>query len=197
MFNRLKYNQSEGLLVDPKLGPPGRWKWHTLNDPPVLQQVFVNTRMHDRDVELIAKPDKTEDPSESCYKHPQQEMLSIELDNFVKEKATKLLQKFKPFQIRMKAVKLNEQFSLKIFDQANINLVFRDGATSLKINLGRLLKSDEIIDTETSDMADVATPYDKKPARSGSVENIQRLLRTVRNKVRTQNDFAMKVTGQF
>lgn len=181
--------------MDPKLGPPGKWKWHTLNDPPVLQQVFVNDRMHDSDLELVPKPDKTEDPNEGFRKHPQQDMLTIELDNFVKEKATKLLQKFKPFQIRMKAVKLNEQFSLKIFDQANINLVFRDGATSLKINLGRLLKSDEIIDTETSDMADVATPYDKKPARSGSVENIQRILKTVRNKVRNSNDFVMKVTG--
>ncbi|CAH0577878.1 unnamed protein product [Chrysodeixis includens] len=193
---RLKYNQSEGLLVDPKLGPPGRWKWHTLNDPPVLQQVFVNNRMHEPDLHLVQKPKHTED-ADDFVKQTQQEMLSIELDNFLKEKATKLLQKFKPFQIRMKAVKLNEHFSLKILDQANIHLIFRDGPTTLKINLGMLLKSDEIIDTETSEMADVATPYDMKPAKSasGSVENIHKILRSVQNKMRPNPNLAMKVTG--
>ncbi|KAG6444628.1 hypothetical protein O3G_MSEX003480 [Manduca sexta] len=169
---RLKYNQSEGVVIDSKIGPPGRWKWHTLNDPPILQPAFIDTRERHPSPhiqELI----KTQKDNIVPPRDIDQNMLSIELDNFLKEKARKLLQKYKPFQIRTKVLKLNDKFSLRILDQANIYLLFRDGPTSLKLNLGMLLLNNEIIDTDTTEVSEVATPYDRRPPRTHSVADIQ------------------------
>lgn len=152
-------------------------------------------KQRDRNLELQISKANEHDATGDNGRPSHPEMLAIELDNFVKEKANKLLQKFKPFQIRMKAVKLNDHFALKILDQANIYLLFRDGATSLKLNLGMLLISDEIIDTDTSDMADVATPYDKLPPKTDSVENIQKILKTVRSgKIRSSSENSNKAS---
>lgn len=179
-FNRLKYNQSEGVLVDPTLGPPNKWKWHTLNDPPILEHVFLNPQLQIRDniIEDIGKTERPLDSNPVTRKiHP--EVLAIELENFVREKTSKLTHKFKKLEIRMKAIKLNEHFSLKILDQTAIYLIFRDGTTSLKLNLGMVLISDEIVDTDTAELTDVQTPYDRLPAKSPSVEDIQLFLKTV------------------
>uniref|UniRef100_A0A2A4JKG7 FAM194 C-terminal domain-containing protein n=1 Tax=Heliothis virescens TaxID=7102 RepID=A0A2A4JKG7_HELVI len=177
---RLKYNQTEGLLLDSKVGPPGRWKWHSLNDPPVLQQVFINEKEHDRRLERATRADRAQEGFD-FVRQVDPEMISIELDNIAKEKRSSLMKKFKPFKIRMKAVKLNNNFSLKILDQSSIILRFRDGATSMKLHLGMHLISNEIIDTDTSDMSDVSTPYDKHPAKTASLENIHTILKTVRS----------------
>ncbi|CAH1647460.1 unnamed protein product [Spodoptera littoralis] len=183
---RLKYNQSEGVLVDSTLGSPCKWKWHTLNDPPVLQHVILNPQLKVRDsiIEHIGKTERALD-SNPINKRMQPEMLAIELENFAREKTFKLTQKFKKLEIKMKAVKLNEHFSLKIIDQTTIHLYFRDGTTSLKLNLGMVLISDEIVDTDTAELTDVQTPYDRFPAKSPSVEDIQLFLKTVnlRNRV--------------
>ncbi|KAH9644155.1 hypothetical protein HF086_018376, partial [Spodoptera exigua] len=171
------YNAKEGVLVDPTLGSPSKWKWHTLNDPPVLQQVILNPHLKVRDsgIERLGKTQRALD-SNPVQKEIDPEMIAIELDNFAREKTSKLIQKYKKLEIRMKAIKLNEQFSLRIHDQATIHLFFRDGTTSLKLNLGLLLISDEIVDTDTAEMTDVSTPYDRLPAKSPSVADIQQFL---------------------
>nr|XP_021185796.2 uncharacterized protein LOC110373031 [Helicoverpa armigera] len=176
---RLKYNQTEGLLVDSKVGPPGKWKWHSLNDPPVLQQVFIDQKERDRRLERATQLDRAQEGFD-YEKSVDPEMVAIELDNFAKEKKHSLRKKFKPFKIRMKAVKLNNFFSLKILDQGSITLFFRDGATSLKLHLGMHIVSNEIIDTDTSEITDVSTPYDKRPAKTESLENIYQILQCVR-----------------
>lgn len=129
---------------------------------------------------------EVERPVDSFIKQAQTDMLQVELDNFVKEKSQKMMQAFKPFRIKMKAAKLNEQFSLKILDQSKISLIFRDGRTSLKLNLGMHLNNQEIIDTDISDATEVSTPYDKFPAKSDSVANIQSILHDIRKANRPQ-----------
>ncbi|KAJ0184030.1 hypothetical protein K1T71_000453 [Dendrolimus kikuchii] len=176
---RLKYNQSEGMVVDSKIGPPGRWKWHTLNDPPVLQPIFVDTVLKHCDpcLDNVIKNQK-DDKSDagSRLRHESTDMLTIELENFVKEKANKMLKKLKLFQFRMKVLKINNQFSLRIIDQANIYLLYRVGSISLRLNLGMILISNEIVDTETAEVSQVATPYDRNPPGSQSVADIQKIL---------------------
>lgn len=172
------------MVVDEKIGPPGRWKWHSLNDPPILQPVFIDSHVKERNscIDNLFKHQK-DDRSETSSKQvraPHDEMLAIEFDNFVKEKANKLLQKFKPFEIRMKVLKVNEQFSLRVLNQANIYLLFRDGQVSLKLNLGMLLVSSEIVGADTSDVSDVATPYDRIPPKTPSVAEIQYTLNKAR-----------------
>lgn len=162
-------------MIDEKIAPSGRWKWHTLNDPPVLKTVFINTYDNDRNscVRVLLNENK-EDPIENRAADP--EILTIELENVAREKATKLLQKFKPFQIRMKVFKINKQFSLRIIDQSNIYVLFRDSQVSLKLNLGMLLLSDEIIDSKITEVSKVATPYDTHPPVSESMAFIQNTL---------------------
>lgn len=167
--------------MDPKIGPPSKWKWHSLNDPPVLQRLLVDTCMEERDsnLERLYKTHMSHENEAAMQTH--NEMVAIELDNFVKEKTFKLKQKFRPFKIRVKTVKLNQQFSLQIIDQATIYLFYRDGLTNLKLNLGMLLQSHDIIDSVNSDVGDVSTPYDVRPAMTESVENIHKILRSVRS----------------
>ncbi|KOB73839.1 Ras-related GTP-binding protein [Operophtera brumata] len=158
------------MLPTQGLGPVSHWKWHTLNDPPVLQQVMIDTQMAHKDPNIMNL-----DPSRSGKtRHDDEEMLAIEFDNFIKEKSKKMSQTFKPFQITMKALKMNEQFSLKVLDQATVYLVFRAGTTNLKLNIGMVLDPREIVDTETSDLGDVSNNMDKLPARTDSLARLQK-----------------------
>lgn len=198
IMSRIKYNQTEGMVIDEKIGPPGRWKWHSLNEPPILQPVFIDSHDKNRNscIDDLLK-NQRDDRSDSMSKQgraPNDEMLAIEFENFVKEKADKLLQKFKPFQIRMKVLKVNDQFSLRVLDQANVYLLFRDGQVSLKLNLGMQLVSSEIVDTDTSEVSDVATPYDRFPPKTPSVAEIQHTLKNARRigKTRTTNFISEK-----
>ncbi|CAH2216677.1 jg13962 [Pararge aegeria aegeria] len=166
----LKYNQSEGLVIDKKVGPPGRWKWHALNEPPVLRPVYLDTNI-------------TEDPclrnfveETNVAKKPNQQMIAIEHEKFLKERATKKFQNYKPFEIRMKALKMNESFSLRIVKQSKINLLFRYGRNHLRQNIGMALKCDKIIDTEIIEIDDVPTPYDRQIPKSESIAAIQNVL---------------------
>ncbi|KAL4717469.1 hypothetical protein ACJJTC_000618 [Scirpophaga incertulas] len=177
---RLKYNQSEGIVIDTKIGPPCRWKWHTLNDPPVLYPMFIDKHAKlDSQINKLLNPKMREnslDDKSITTKEPNLEMVAIELDNFMKEKTDKLLQNFKPFNIQKKIFKINNQFSVKILDQSNIYLIFSDNFKEIKLNIGMQLISDEIIDTDTADVVDVATPYDWYPPKSQSIANIQNIL---------------------
>lgn len=169
LFNcRLKYNQTEGVVLDRSIGPVSHWKWHTLNDPPVLQQVMIDTQMAHKDPDIL----KLGGPVEST-RPDNEEMLAIEFDNFIKEKSKKLSQKYKPFQIKMKALKINEHFSLRVLDQATIYLIFRDGSTNLKINLGMILNHQEIVDTDTAEVGEVSNSLERFPARTDSLAALQ------------------------
>lgn len=123
-------------------------------------------------------------------------MLAIELDNFMKAKADKLLQTFKPFQIRMKTFKINNHFSLRVMDQANIHLLYRDGALTLKLNLGMILQNKEIIDSECAELSCVRTPYDRYPARSSSVQKLQNVVAAAR-RVKQPCDLSFRVDNIF
>lgn len=178
---RLKYNQTEGIIIDEKVGPQGRWKWHALNDPPVLKQVFVDTYLQERheDLDDLIKSKEIYNPVP--VKSSNTDMVMIEYENFVKEKEHKLLQKFKPFQIKMKAVKINDYFSIKIHDQACVTITFKSTPSNLRLNLGMHLINTEIVDSEISDVSEVATPYDRlRPAKTESVANIQEALNRAR-----------------
>nr|XP_034833398.1 uncharacterized protein LOC117990060 [Maniola hyperantus] len=166
---RLKYNQTEGVVLDRSIGPVSHWKWHTLNDPPVLQQVMIDTQMAHKDPDIV----KLGGPAESTTRPDNEEMLAIEFDNFIKEKSKKLSQKFKKFQIKMKALKISEHFSLRVLDQATIYLIFRDGSTNLKINLGMILDHKEIVDTDTAEVGEVSNSLERFPARTDSLAALQ------------------------
>ncbi|XP_062524615.1 uncharacterized protein LOC110384712 isoform X2 [Bombyx mori] len=167
---RLKYNQTEGVILDTKLGPVSHWKWHTLNDPPVLQKVMIDTQLAQKDPEILKIGGHADDNT----RPDNEEMLAIEFDNFIKEKSKKLSQSFKPFQIKMKALKINDNFSLKILDQATVYLIFRDGTTNLKLNIGMILDHKEIVDTDTAEVGEVSNNLERFPARTQSLAGLQR-----------------------
>ncbi|CAH1639615.1 unnamed protein product [Spodoptera littoralis] len=167
---RLKYNQTEGVVLDRGIGPVSHWKWHTLNDPPVLQQVMIDTQMAHKDPEIV----QLGSIADTRLRPDNEEMLAIEFDNFIKEKSKKLSQKFKPFQIKMKALKINEHFSLKVLDQATIYLIYRDGSTNLKLNIGMILDHQEIVDTDTAEVGEVSNSLERFPARTDSLAGLQR-----------------------
>ncbi|XP_073957766.1 uncharacterized protein isoform X2 [Choristoneura fumiferana] len=179
---RLKYNQTEGVLLDRSIGPVSQWKWHTLNDPPVLQQVMIDTQMPYKDPTIM----KLGGPGSAKKRVDNEEMLAIEFDNFIKEKSRKLTQKFKPFQIRMKALKINEYFSLRVLDQASVYLLYRDGTTNLKINMGMILDHKEIVDTDTADVGDVSNSMERLPARTDSLAILQQAVAQAQSEERSR-----------
>lgn len=82
------------------------------------------------------------------------------MNNLQREQASKMVQKYKSFQIRIKVVKINEYFTLKIINQARIYLQFRYEHVSLKLNLGMWLKNNEIVDFNVPEVSEVSTPFD-------------------------------------
>lgn len=136
----------------------------------MLQQVMIDTQMAHKDPEIL----KLGGPQETKSRPDNEEMLAIEFDNFIKEKSKKLSQKFKPFQIKMKALKINEHFSLRVLDQATIYLIFRDGSTNIKLNLGMILDHQEIVDTDTAEVGEVSNSLERFPARTDSLAGLQK-----------------------
>lgn len=168
------------MVVDEKIGPVGRWKWHNLNDPPVLMPKYVDTHLVNKAEQLDDEPTADEEDKPDIDM-----MLSIELDNFIKEKANKLLLKYKPFRIKPKFIKINDQFSLRVIDQANITLHFNDVQNYIKLNLGMSLISDNILGTEGVEVTQVMTPFDRVIPKSESVENLKKLLAAARKKYKS------------
>lgn len=147
--------------MDKNVGPLGCWKWHDLNDPPVLHQVFEEQSLdytYDCLEKLIRTSGKN-DRNSNSYTFDK-EMYTIELNSMLKETSKKTSLKYNPFEIKLKVLKLNENFTLKIVDQSKIYLLFRDSEVSLKLNLGLKLVSNEIIGIETVNYGNVVTPYD-------------------------------------
>ncbi|XP_073957769.1 uncharacterized protein isoform X2 [Choristoneura fumiferana] len=170
---RLKYNQTEGVLLDRSVGPVSHWKWHDLNDPPVLQQVMVDTQVAHKDPRIYNIHTGSGESNRTRPAKHDEDMLAIEFNNFIKEKSMKLTQNFQPYQIKMKALKLNENFSLKILDQASVYLIFRDGSSNMKVNIGMVLDHKEIVDTDTADVGDVSNSMQRFPARTDSLAVLQ------------------------
>lgn len=189
----LKYNQMEGVVLDRGLGPYSHWKWHALNDPPVLQQVMIDTHLEQKDPTILQLGGKDDKPQKV-----HDDMIAIEFDNFIKEQNKKLNKKFNAFQIKMKALKINKYFSLRILDQTKIYLSFHDGATTMKLNMGMILNSDEIIDHDTTEVGQVVTPVDRLPARTESMAGIQRSVAYAQNfeRSRTERERMLRPTVQ-
>lgn len=166
----MKYNQSEGVLLDREIGPVSHWKWHSLNDPPVLQRELVDTHMLHKDPKIEKLGKALEEPP----RQDDEDMLAIEFENYVKEKNRKSTNKMVPFQIKMKALKINENFSLKILDQASVYLLFRDKTTHLKLNLGMLLDDQEIVGTDTTDFGYISTGLERGSLHTESLAGLQR-----------------------
>ncbi|XP_060808985.1 uncharacterized protein LOC106142075 [Amyelois transitella] len=183
---RLKYNQTEGVVLDRTLGPISHWKWHTLNDPPVLQQVMIDTQLAHKDPEIL----KLGGQMDNKQRPDDEQMLAIEFDNFIKEKSAKLTQSFKPFQIKMKALKINEYFSLRVLDQATVYLIFRDGITNIKMNIGMILDHKEIVDTDTAEVGEVSNNLERLPAKTDSLAGLQKSVDDARRleRCRTERD---------
>lgn len=178
------------MLLDRSVGPVTNWKWHSLNDPPVLQQVMIDTQMPLKDPNIL----KMRGPADNRTRPDNEEMLAIEFDNFIKEKSKKLTQKFKPFQIKMKALKINDHFSLKVLDQATIYLIFRDGSANLKLNIGMVLDHKEIVDTDTAELGEVSNSMERFPARTDSLAGLQRSVAYARRyeRMRTERECKLR-----
>lgn len=166
----MKYNQTEGVNLDRSIGPISHWKWHDLNEPALLKKVMVDTYLPHKESEIL----KLGGPPLEKNNTDEEQMLAIEYDNYIREKHKKSTQKFQPFHIKMKAVKLNENFSLKVLNQSNIYLTFRDGPVTLKLNLGMVLDHEEIIDTVTAEVGEVVNGWERVPACSLSADTLQR-----------------------
>lgn len=160
----------EGVILDKELGPYSHWKWHSLNEPPVLQHVMIDTQLEQKDPAIL-KLGKNEQRRSRAV---QEDMIAIEFDNFIKEQNKKLKTKFNVFQIKMKALKINRYFSLRILDQTKVYLTFHDGTTTLKLNMGMIINNEEIIDHDTTEVGQVVTPVDVLPARTDSMAGLQR-----------------------
>lgn len=158
--------------MDRSVGPVSHWKWHDLNDPPVLQQVMVDTELAHKDPRIYNIQTGSDELNKRSAKNDDA-MLAIEFNNFIKEKSMKLARNFQPYQIKMKALKLNENFSLKILDQASVYLTFRDGSRNMKVNMGMVLDHKEIVDTDIADVGDVSNPMQRFPARTDSLAELQ------------------------
>lgn len=124
-----------------------------MNEPPVLYPVLIDTFVKDtlskKDIEYKEHSTKETDM-----------ITNIEMNNLQREQASKMVQKYKSFQIRIKVVKINEYFTLKIINQATIYLQFRYEHVSLKLNLGMWLKNKEIVDVNVAEVSEVSTPFD-------------------------------------
>lgn len=130
---------------------------------------MIDTHMAHKDPDIM----NLGGPGDQKVHQDNEDMLAIEFDNFIKEKSKKSSQKFKPFQIKMKALKINEQFSLRVLDQATIYLIFRDGTTNMKLNIGMILDHKEIIDTDTAEVGEVSNNLERFPARTDSIAGLQ------------------------
>lgn len=125
-----------------------------MNEPPVLYPVLIDTFVKD----TLSKND-TKYSKE--YSSKETDMITnIEMNHLQREQASKMVQKYKSFQIRIKVVKINEYFTLKIINQARIYLQFRYEHVSLKLNLGMWLKNKEIVDVNVAEVSEVSTPFD-------------------------------------
>ncbi|CAB3226233.1 unnamed protein product [Arctia plantaginis] len=157
---RLKYNQSEGVLVDPGIGFPSRWKWHGLNDPPVLKMLRVDSHLDPKDpviqklnVDSYLKSSKSSPPSSPSAEEMMQE---IEAENLVKNKVKS---NFKQCVMMARVVKLNECFAIRISAQTKILLTYRCRSTVLKLNLGMTLNSKKIVGFNFSEANEVELLY--------------------------------------
>lgn len=180
----------EGVVLDRGLGPYSHWKWHSLNDPPVLQQVMIDTQLEHKDPTILKLGRKYE---EIKPREVHDDMIAIEFNNFIKEQNKKLKKKFNAFQIKMKAMKINGYFSLRILDQTKIYLSFHDGTTRLKLNMGMILNNEEIIDHDTTDVGQVVTPVDRLPARTESMAGVQRSVAYAQNFERHRTERERKI----
>lgn len=157
---RLKYNQSEGALVDPVIGFPSRWKWHGLNDPPVLKMIRVNSHLKPKDPviqkihsESNLRASKSSPPSSPSAEEMMQE---LEAENLVKNKVKS---SFKQCVMMAKVAKLNDCFSIRISSKTKILLTYRYKSTVLKLNLGMALNSKKIVGFNYAEANDVDLLY--------------------------------------
>ncbi|KAJ2940754.1 hypothetical protein O0L34_g14865 [Tuta absoluta] len=166
---RLKYNQNEGIVLDRSVGLVTRWKWHSLNDPPELQQVMIDSQLEFKDPEIYSYDiDHQTRPQDKT-------LLELEYDNYIK--STEWKKEYKPVQIKMKTMKMNDQFTLKIQDQNRIYLLFRDGASTMKCNLGLEIDHNEIVDTAYCEVGEVCVPAEELHAATDSLADLQKCIK--------------------
>ncbi|GBP92302.1 hypothetical protein EVAR_103701_1 [Eumeta japonica] len=159
----LKYNQAEGIVYDRTIGPPGRWFWHSLNQPPQLQLEMVDEKCTEDCIMKILQATPESLKMECARPEVDERMAAVVLDNCRRQNETQSKRSFKPFAIRPKIFKLNEHFSLRIIDQNCIHLLFRDGMVNLKLHLGFTLLRSEIANIVKTEVRNVLTPYDGVP----------------------------------
>ncbi|KAI5630816.1 hypothetical protein NE865_16473 [Phthorimaea operculella] len=186
---RLKYNQNEGIILDRSVGPVTKWKWHSLNDPPELHRVMIETKLDVKDPVILSYDADHLPPTQD------ETILAIEYENYIKSKTVK--REFKPNQINMKTMKLNDQFTLKVLDQNRIYLLFRDGVTKMKCNLGLKIDNSEIVDTTFCEAGEVCITAEKLPAATDSLADLQKCLKNAQkcNQVRVARE--QKKTGRL
>lgn len=149
-----------------------------MNDPPELERIVIDEHMTHKDPKILSYKEQERHSDNITKEHQSsiQKMLAIELDNFVKEKFTKTKKttSFQPFKVRMKALKINEYFSLKILDQAKIYLTFQDGKRKFKLDVGMVLDHTHIIDTDVVEMHDIVmSKVETYPACTESIDSLQ------------------------
>lgn len=164
MVYRLQYNQFEGCIEDPDIGTLGKWKWHTLNDPPLIEFEFVENHCGPNSpiLEQLMQPDRKKSVMFDA------KMIAIECQNVTKIKMA--YQKFNPVMITMKVLKLNKYISIRVIDQQHIYVQFRDGKTSMKINLGMQLVSNDVVDLVHVDISKFAFLQPRESLATGEAD---------------------------
>lgn len=170
---------------DKTLGKPFRWAWHNLNKPPVFKEVEVNTELPRKDAHLQSLMKKHEKVTKQEKNKKIEKALEEErIEALEREKLSKMLREkhkdYKPLEIQMKALKLNEQFSLHINKQSSIILRFYEGSVNMKFNVGLELQSDKYVDSEFVEVGKFMNPIERLPAKSNSLSSLQKIVLAAR-----------------
>ncbi|XP_063634368.1 uncharacterized protein LOC134805015 [Cydia splendana] len=175
---RLKYSQSEGVVVDRTLGPNTHWKWHNLCDSRLLKTVLKENEPLIKDQTIAEYQEEDEIDFERPIPDDDHVMRGLEAQEISKQ-IKECIKNYASFQIKMKAVKINEHFALKIFQQSSIFLSFTDGKTHIRINVGMVLDPNVVVGEDFQDLREVPGVMDQV-ARSESVERLQKVVQGAR-----------------
>ncbi|XP_048005562.1 uncharacterized protein LOC125241238 [Leguminivora glycinivorella] len=192
---RLQYSQREGVVIDRSIGPHTHWRWHNLDDFHLETVVMEKLpRVIDPAILHYAKEDH-----HKAGRHPVPGEVVMKAIEAHKKLDHNFVKRYCPFQIKMKAVKINEYFSLKIFEQSSIILSFSDGRKDIKLNVGMVLDPSVVLSEELVEAGDVASGVEGPLECSRSVERLRGAVAGARaaERARRQRERRLNVTPSY
>lgn len=76
-----------------------------------------------------------------------------------------------PLRVRLKCCKINKYFTLRLIDQQHIYLTFRHGISSLRINIGLKVITNEVLGVFNGDISEISKLYVRTKPKIGSEVN--------------------------